>query len=468
MTTPTPSALEALRRAAADVMTHQWSNSRAAMDALTRLVDAASGAAAAAEPNFGNEDGALPALRSLVRTILTNAHAFQWSLQGMGMLRLHLPGDYRLHVWDRRYRTPNVSMIHDHLQWGLHSTIVAGEMTNCRYVMAADGEPYVFGTLKPGQGCFFKDGPNACYLKARRAITYGPGGEYEQQPEEIHQSDPLDGTVTLMHKRPTADESARVFWRAGEQWVSAEPRPATPDEVAAITGYALERWFGGSAPATSAKAEPVACFLADLLREALGPLEVSAALIEDEDGGERFDALVGRIKAALDGFDASRCHNDRQHARDAAAGVAAGRDVLADLEQAAARKWQGAPACQQAGLFARAAAELRTLRAKGNKAERRAIMFGDCVHHQVLAMRAAVVAWQREDASAGMKWIANTLCGPGHLPSEEAIALGAQALFDKEMAEHEAFRAANPGPTAATPAAAESLTPPAAPEAGGA
>jgi acyl-CoA reductase-like NAD-dependent aldehyde dehydrogenase len=38
------------------------------------------------------------------------------------------------------------------------------------------------------------------------------------------------------------------------------------------------------------------------------------------------------------------------------------RDVLADLQQAADRKWQGDPACQQAGLFARAAAEIAALR----------------------------------------------------------------------------------------------------------
>lgn len=39
------------------------------------------------------------------------------------------------------------------------------------------------------------------------------------------------------------------------------------------------------------------------------------------------------------------------------------RDVLADLQRAASRKWQGNQACQQAGLFARAAAEIERLRA---------------------------------------------------------------------------------------------------------
>lgn len=38
------------------------------------------------------------------------------------------------------------------------------------------------------------------------------------------------------------------------------------------------------------------------------------------------------------------------------------RDVLPELQAAAARKWTGNPACQQAGLFARAAAEVLRLR----------------------------------------------------------------------------------------------------------
>lgn len=38
------------------------------------------------------------------------------------------------------------------------------------------------------------------------------------------------------------------------------------------------------------------------------------------------------------------------------------RDVLGELREAAARKWQGDPAAQRAGLFARAAAEIDRLR----------------------------------------------------------------------------------------------------------
>ena len=45
------------------------------------------------------------------------------------------------------------------------------------------------------------------------------------------------------------------------------------------------------------------------------------------------------------------------------------RDVLDDLKAAAARKWRGDPACQQAGLFARAADEIARLRVKLHHAE---------------------------------------------------------------------------------------------------
>ena len=94
---------------------------------------------------------------------------------------------------------------------------------------------------------------------------------------------------------------------------------------------------------------------------------------------------------------------------------------------------------------------LTLAQADAAKSERRAIMFGDIVQTQVLAMRAAVVDAKLQGPEAGMTWIENTLEGPGHLPDVGAAKAegGAQALFDREMAEHEAFRAAHPGPAAA-------------------
>ena len=67
-----------------------------------------------------------------------------------------------------------------------------------------------------------------------------------------------------------------------------------------------------------------------------------------------------------------------------------------------------------------------------------------------------MVAAKLESPEVGIQWIANTLFGPGHYPDIEAARElgGAQALFDKEMAEHEAFRAAHPAPVADQPSQA--------------
>jgi hypothetical protein len=153
--------------------------------------------------------------------------------------------------------------------------------------------------------------------------------------------------------------------------------------------------------------------------------------------------------------------------RDAQAAIAARDALVAGLEAdlveernriADMRKEWGA---EVAALTAR----ITSLEAEGAKSERRALTFGDALHRNILAMRAALADCHRHGPHHGMHWIVNTLAGPGHLPGADDVAIGGQALFDKEVAEYEAFRAANPGPVApatapATPAA--SSMPPAA------
>jgi len=183
-------------------------------------------------------------LRTLTRFILENAEKFEWSLQGLGMLRLYLPNNTRLHVWDTRFAFPGASPIHDHLQWGLHSTVISGRLTNYRFKeYRADeglGAPYRCMTLKAGFNCFVKEEARDTYLGRLDAEVYNPGDSYAQEPNEIHETVPMNGTVTIMQKAPTLDaESARVFWPRGQEWGSAEPRNATPEEVIAITSNAL-------------------------------------------------------------------------------------------------------------------------------------------------------------------------------------------------------------------------------------
>jgi hypothetical protein len=182
----------------------------------------------------------LAALQAAARFILINGEKFAWSLQGMGMLRVHM-GNARLHVWDQNYAVPGVSMIHDHLQWGLRSTIVAGELVNQRYVEAdyPRGRRFNCVTLKAGYGCKFVEEPRAIWLYKRMPEEYRPGDTYEQLPGEIHETKPQGIVVTLMEKSPTGSDLARVFWPYGMEWGSAEPREATSNEVAAITAKAV-------------------------------------------------------------------------------------------------------------------------------------------------------------------------------------------------------------------------------------
>lgn len=91
--------------------------------------------------------------------------------------------------------------------------------------------------------------------------------------------------------------------------------------------------------------------------------------------------------------------------------------------------------------------QLEEARTNAARSERRAIMFGDIIAQHCIAMQAAVIAARQLGASHGMQWIINTLRGPGHLPPFDE-AVNAQQWFDAKMAEHEAFRAAHPGPAA--------------------
>jgi hypothetical protein len=206
------------------------------------------------------------AVRSLVRGILEEAleksidHAPSdemegWSLQGFGMLRRHLPGDFRLNVWDSRYRVKDVSLIHDH-PWHFESFVVNGVLRNTRFIESKDGALFNWSQLKPGPGGgllveelrgadprVISGWSGALCLSPQRTETYERGATYEQRRDEVHLSDPEDGTVTFNRRFDrTAEDVARVFWPVGKRWVSAEPRVAKASELNDIISMALSKW----------------------------------------------------------------------------------------------------------------------------------------------------------------------------------------------------------------------------------
>lgn len=203
-------------------------------------------------------------LRAVTKTILMYPRNFEWSTQGFGMLRTYVDHGkkYRLNVWDKSLAVPNVSVIHDH-PWSFTSWILSGDFTNVRYDITEpiDIEPQGIGNYEPPAELpndlwynwqVIRTGPGGgpeggysgyCRLRARAPERYAAGSVYHQDPTEIHASVYTDGTVTINDRVRLPDgDHARVFWPAGESWIDAEPRDATPMEVANVTAKALELW----------------------------------------------------------------------------------------------------------------------------------------------------------------------------------------------------------------------------------
>jgi len=168
------------------------------------------------------------------------------------MFRLYLSKEVRLHVWDSRYSVPRVTTIHTH-PWDFESKVISGAMVDIAYRK----EPSVrnstdrltlmrhfalFNEQKiicgPG-GCVTGD-PIEVSLYDQRTIRMEAGETYTLRRDELHESVPEDGTVTVIRRKFYEDtEHAYVYYLVGTQWVSAEPRKALPDEIASMSSQAL-------------------------------------------------------------------------------------------------------------------------------------------------------------------------------------------------------------------------------------
>lgn len=183
--------------------------------------------------------------REMVRKILERASHFQWTLQGFGMFRLNLGKLGRIHIWHNDYAVKNVSSVHTH-PWHLQSVILSGRLTNVLYREQAYGvQAHMRSEIQTGEGGGLKGDPVPVVLGVHQLHTYAPGEWYWQSANEIHESRPVDGTVTLV-RRPKGpdDEKALVYWPLGFDWVSAEPRPATAAEVEHAVATAMKNWEG--------------------------------------------------------------------------------------------------------------------------------------------------------------------------------------------------------------------------------
>lgn len=182
--------------------------------------------------------------RAFVRNMLEHWYRYEWTLQGFGMLRAYLSKDLRVHIWSGPHQVPDVTLLHDH-PWDFTSLIVSGRIMNHRWTPeipgAAGSTRFLCSKIVCGPGGCALPGAEPVWLSRQTAEEYTAGDWYSQQRSEIHSTGFDSGTVTIIKRRFYEDtEHAHVFYE--NDWVSAEPRRATADEIGAIVAVAIENW----------------------------------------------------------------------------------------------------------------------------------------------------------------------------------------------------------------------------------
>ena len=178
--------------------------------------------------------------KALVYQILVRAESYPWVMQDIGLLGLRLDDhrEYRLHVWD-----PSLCVgeppIHDH-PYDFESQIIAGEMTNTRYVEEQAGIEYRRVRYAPADE---DDRRTTDRVKlSGTATTYTEGGHYAQLADELHDSRQLPGTVTIIRRTFKDVPELTVCLLEDVPWVSGRSRPATSQEIKEFAAKALA-WF---------------------------------------------------------------------------------------------------------------------------------------------------------------------------------------------------------------------------------
>lgn len=171
-----------------------------------------------------------------VKYILENPFDYGWELQGFGMLRTYIDKNTRLQIWLNDFIVPGVTDVHTH-PWDFTSTIYQGSIINHVFVdheltdKVEGGENY--------DRCLILTGENA-YVKERTLVKltnwsnldYYRGDMYYHYKNAPHRIDFMDGTITILTKgNINPDNLAYSYTKPGEEWVSAAPRLATPEEI---------------------------------------------------------------------------------------------------------------------------------------------------------------------------------------------------------------------------------------------
>lgn len=183
----------------------------------------------------------MTALQLAILPILDNHFKYDWSVQGIGFLRLYIRKLGRIHIWDSSLAYPGVSTIHTH-PWDLESTLVTGSIANTLFEYDSQGEEYMRQRIVTGYNPEIVVEPVQVRL-SQGTHFYWAGHTYKQKANEIHSTKALDSTVTVMQRSEIEGGQADVFWPVGTEWGTAKPREATLSEVERVVQGVLNKWY---------------------------------------------------------------------------------------------------------------------------------------------------------------------------------------------------------------------------------
>lgn len=172
--------------------------------------------------------------------ILHHAAQFTWTVRGSGRtLRLDLSDSTCLHIWCPSRAIDGVSLRHDH-PWNMISIVLLGRLVNHTFRATKTGTHthYVRGIECGMQGSLLGD-EETCRLKPTGNRLVEAGQEYRERFDVIHESNPVEGTVTLVNRSFVEGYVPRVFWPIGTARQHVQPRYATPEEVKDFVEAAL-------------------------------------------------------------------------------------------------------------------------------------------------------------------------------------------------------------------------------------
>lgn len=160
----------------------------------------------------------------------------KWTVQGLGMLRTYWGSNdaVRINIWDSLLAYAGASSVHSH-PWHFKSWIMSGGVINKLLERAPYGEEYEEARIVCGTSNIEPIG--SLMLHHTRSDVYLQGQQYSMDASQIHDFVAIDGTVTVNLRERVTGDMASVFYR--RVWVSAEPRPATAEEVLRTVARAL-------------------------------------------------------------------------------------------------------------------------------------------------------------------------------------------------------------------------------------